>query len=148
MVDPGQLATVNGNILTGVYEILASIDYVKKTNAHAFLTSGDLLKAFDRAMISYLELVTEIMGFPQLFRDWLKMLHAGATTQLILTYSLSRRIAVSFSFRQGDCIAGDLYCLVQEPLLRMLRKMLTGLQVTKFNQKDTRLHGQHPVSVK
>ena len=137
VVGPGQLATGDGNILTGVYDILASIDYVNKTNGKAFLTSADLLKAFDRAMVTYLDLVTERMQFPKMFRDWLKMLHEGATTQLILASGLSRKISVSFSFRQGDCIAGDLYCLVQEPLLRMLRKMLSGLQVTNFKQVDT-----------
>ena len=67
----------------------------------------------------------------------MKMLHAGATTKLLLKTGLSSEITVSFSFRQGDCIAGDLYCLVQEPLLRMLLKMLTGFQVTYFTQIDT-----------
>ena len=136
VVQPGQLATGGGNILTGVYEILASIDYINKTNSEGYLFSGDLHKAFDRAMLAYLEVVTERMQFPEVFRDWLKMLHAGATTQLILASGFSRRITVTFSFRQGDCIAGDLYCLVQEPLLRMLRKHLAGLQVTNFSQKD------------
>ena len=137
VVEPGQLATGNGNILTGVYEILATIDFINKSNSEAFITSADLMKAFDRAMVTYLEIVTERMGFPKMFRDWMQMLHAGATTKLLLLSGLSREIPVSFSFRQGDCIAGDLYCLVQEPLLRMLRKMLTGFQVTNFRQKDT-----------
>ena len=50
---------------------------------------------------------------------------------------LSREIRVSFSFRQGDCIAGDLYCLTQEPLLRMLRTKLVGLCFYNFFEKDT-----------
>jgi hypothetical protein len=53
----------------------------------------------------------------------------------ILPTGLSRVIPVSFSFRQGDCIAGDLFCLTQEPLLRMLWKKLVGLEVTNFTQK-------------
>ena len=137
VVEPGQLATGEGNILTGVYEILASIDYINKADGQALLMSADLMKAFDRAMIVYLNIVTERMQFPKIFRDWLKMLHEGATTQLILSSGLSRKIPVSFSFRQGDCIAGDLYCLVQEPLLRMLRKMLKGVKISNFKQKDT-----------
>ena len=64
------------------------------------------------------------------------MLHHGATTRLILYSGLSREISVSFSFRQGDCIAGDLYCLSQEPLLRMMRRKLQGLVVSNFVQKD------------
>ena len=88
-------------------------------------------------MVAYLELVTERMHFPKIFSDWMQMLHAGATTKLLLATGFSREITVSFSFRQDDCIAGDLFCLVQEPLLRMLRKMLKGFQVTNFRQKDT-----------
>ena len=42
------------------------------------------------------------------------MLHFGATTRLILLTGLSRRITVSCSSCQGDCKAGDLYCLTQE----------------------------------
>ena len=64
------------------------------------------------------------------------MLHHGATTRLILPTGLSREITVSFSFRQGDNIAGDLFCLNQEPLLRQLRKKIKGLQVSNFIQKD------------
>ena len=105
VVEPGQLATGSGNILTGVYEIIATIDFINKTNCQAYFTSADLMKAFDRAMVSYLDLVTEKMQFPKVFRDWLKMLHAGATTQLLLAAGLSRKIQVSFSLRQGDCIA-------------------------------------------
>ena len=137
VVEPGQLATGSGNILTGVYEILATVDFINKNDLEAYIASADLIKAFDRAMVTYLEHVTEKMKFPKQFRDWVKMLHAGATTQLLLTNGLSREIKVSFSFRQGDCISGDLYCLVQEPLLRMLRKMLKGFQVTNLKQQDT-----------
>ena len=115
---------------------MASIDFINKSNSQGYLFSGDLMKAFDRAMVAYLDLVTEKMKFPQVFRDWIKMLHAGATTRLLLASGMSRRISVTFSFRQGDPIAGDLFCLQQEPLLRMPRKYLYGLQVSNFMQKD------------
>ena len=64
------------------------------------------------------------------------MLHEGATTRLIVPSGLSREIKVAFSFRQGDCISGDLYCLTQEPLLRMIRNKMQGLKLTNFQQKD------------
>ena len=65
------------------------------------------------------------------------MIHHDATTRLLLSSGMSREIAVSFSFRQGDNIAGDLFFLTQEPLLRMLRNRLVGLLTTHFFQKDT-----------
>ena len=136
VVDMGQLGTGGRNILTGVYNILSSIDYVNKFNLKAFLASWDALKAYDRASTVFLDKVTERMAFPQVFRSWLQMLHHGATTRLLLPTGLSPEISVSFSFRQGDCIAGDLYCITQEPLLRMLRKKLDGLPISNFRQLD------------
>ena len=136
VVHPGQLGTGDRNILTGVSNILRSIDVVNKKNMKAYLASWDSMKAYDRASIKYLDKVTEKMSFPQVFRSWLRMLHFSATTRLILPSGLSRKIPVSFSFRQGDSIAGDCYCLTQEPLLRIIRERLSGLLVTNFNQKD------------
>ena len=130
---PGQ----GGGILTGVYEILSSIDYVNRNNLLAYLASFDNVKAYNRSSTEYLDKVTEKMAFPQIFRAWLKMLHCGATTKLILPSGLSREIKVTFSFRQGYCIAGDFYCLNQETLLRMLQNRLVGLYVGNFFQKDT-----------
>ena len=134
VVDHGQLGTGGRNMLTGVYNIISSIDFMNKNNIPAFIASWDSMKAYDRASTVYLDKVIERMDFPLVFRGWMKMLHRGATTRLILPTGLSREISVSFSFRQGDCIAGDLYCLQQEPLLRMLRMNLKGLQLTNFKQ--------------
>ena len=78
----------------------------------------------------------ERMGFPELFRRWVEMLHHEATTCLVLPSGLSREIKVKFSFRQGDPIAMNLYILQQEPLLRMLRATLTGLTITNFKLRD------------
>ena len=136
VVDKGQLGTGGANILTGVYDILSSIDFVNLHKLKAYLASWDAMKAYDRASTNYLDKVTQKMAFPPLFRAWMKMLHFRATTRLILPSGLSREIRVSFSFRQGDCIAGDLYCLTQEPFLRMIRKRLSGLVVSNFTQKD------------
>ena len=129
VVDPRQLGSSlpgqGGGILTGVYDIVSSIDYVNRNNLEAYIASFNDMKAYDRSSTAYLERVMEKMAFPEIFRSWMQMLYCGATTKLILPSGLSREIKVTFSFRQGDSIAGDLYCINQEPLLRMLRKKLT-----------------------
>ena len=43
MEESGQLATGGGNILTGVYTILSSIDYINKSKAEAFLMSSAIV---------------------------------------------------------------------------------------------------------
>ena len=80
VVDPGQLGTGSSNILTGVFDIISSIEYVKKHNLEGYLASWDAMKAYDRSSTEYLDKVTERMSFPPLFRSWMKMLHCGATT--------------------------------------------------------------------
>ena len=95
-----------------------------------------MVKAYDRAMISFLLKVMERMGFPEVFRNWIKMMHHEATTCVVLPNGLSRSIKVMFSLRQGDPLSMNLYILQQEPLLRMLRATLTGLVITNFRMID------------
>ena len=138
VVESSQLATgeKSKNILTGVYDIIATVDFVNRFNKPAYIASYDLVKAYDRASISFLMLVMERMDFPVMFRRWVEMLHKNATTRLKLSTGISRVIPVTFSFRQGDPIALDLYSLQQEPLLRLLRRTLHGIPITNFTQKD------------
>ena len=117
--------------MTGSYAIISAIDFVNKNRRPAYIGSYDMVKAYDRAMISFLLRVMERMGFPAVFMRWIKMLHHEATS-LVLPSGLSRSICVLFSFRQGDPLAMNLYILQQEPLLRTLRATLTGLVITNF----------------
>lgn len=138
VVENSQLATgeKDKNILTGAYDIISTIDYVNKNRKHAFIASYDMVKAYDRASVRFLLLVMERMGFPEIFRGWVEMLHHEATTRLVLPSGLSRVIKVLFSFRQGDPVALNLYLLQMEPFLRMIRATLSGLQMTNFKQLD------------
>ena len=70
------------------------------------------------------------MNFGPLFVNWIQMLHEGATTCFILD-SLTASILVSFSIRQGDPLAMLLYIIYIEPLLNMLERKLTGLQLRR-----------------
>jgi hypothetical protein len=109
----------------------SSIYYINLYNLKAYLASWNATKVFDHASTIYLDKVTERMAFPQLCQPWMRMLHFNATTRLILPTGLIQEISVSFS-----CISGDLHCLTQEPMLRMMRKRLIGLTVSNFSQKE------------
>ena len=136
VIESNQLATGerDKNILTGAYEIISTVDYVNKNRKQAFIASYDMVKAYDRASVRFLLLVMERMGFPEVFRKWVSMLHHEATTCVVLPNGMSRTIKVTFSFRQGDNIAMNLYTLQQEPFLRLLRRTLVGLNITNFKQ--------------
>ena len=138
VVESSQLATgeKEKNILTSAYDIISTVDYVNKNKKPAYIASYDMVKAYDRASVRFLLLVMERMGFPEVFRRWISMLHDNATTCLVLPTGLSRTIKVMFSFRQGDPIAMNLYILQLEPFLRLLRRTLAGLTITNFKQVD------------
>ena len=55
------------NILTGAYDIISAIDFVNKNMKPAYIGSYDMVKSYDRAMITFLLNVMERMGFPELF---------------------------------------------------------------------------------
>ena len=64
VVESNNLATgeKEKNILTGAYDIISAIDFVNKNRKPAYMGSYDMVKAYDRAMISFLLRVMERMG--------------------------------------------------------------------------------------
>ena len=136
VIHSGQLCS-NGdkNILFGISNLISTIEYVKQHKVPSYLVGFDMYKAYDRVMLSYLVLVMKAMNFPSEFMDWVQMLHEGATTRFILNF-LTSPIKVLFSIRQGDPLSMLLYIIYIEPLLMMINRMTSGLNVSLVQQKD------------
>ena len=135
VIRSGQLCTVGKkNILFGVNNILSSILDVKQRKSQACLLTLDFFKAYDRVLLDFLVKVMEKMNFGDKFINWIRMLHEGASTRLILT-RLTRAIQLRFSIRQGDPLAMLLYIIYIEPLLWTLEKKIYGLRVNNIVQK-------------
>ena len=77
----------------------------------------------------------QAMDFPEVFVNWILMLHEGASTRFILGF-LTDPISVLFSIRQGDPLSMMLYIIYIEPLLMMIRRMTKGLAVSCVQQQD------------
>merc|ERR1711872_651088 len=122
------------NILFGINNILSGILNVKQRKSEACLITLDFFKAYDRVLLDFLIKVMKRMNFSDKFTDWIRMLHDGASTRMILT-RLTRAIQLRFSIRQGDPLAMLLYILYVEPLLWTLEKKITGLRVEGIEQK-------------
>ena len=75
------------------------------------------------------------MKFPDLFIQWILMLHEGATTSFLLNF-LTQPIKLLFSIRQGDPLSILLYIIYLEPLLLMISKKTVGPKMSSFVQKD------------
>ena len=128
-----QLATPGRDIMEGVHCLLSTMAFIERRFQEggryaALLALYDMVKAFDRTHVAYLDLVLDQMNFPEQFRSWILMLHRGATTRLIFKDGrLSDLIRIKVSERQGDPWAMTGYILQFEPFLRALEKAVTGV---------------------
>ena len=131
VITSGQLAIPERVIMSGSHNLISTIDYINQTLGQGgFLASWDQVKAHNRASTIYMDLVLEAMKFPLVFRDWVRMLHQGASTRLLAGASgITRAINVTFSFRQGDPAASPLYAIQQEPFLLRVKALCSGIRI-------------------
>lgn len=117
-------------ILSGITELLAAMETTKTKYRAGYIISFDVFKAYDRAHVGFIARVSERMGFGPQFTNWIRLVHAGATTRMMLGGGqLSAPISVENSLRQGDPLAMPLFILGMEPLLLKLESQLRGIQV-------------------
>ena len=109
----------------GAHNLLSVVQYIEKYGGAAAIVSYDLYKAYDRMVLDFLYRVMARMNFGSKFIDWIKMCHAGATTNFLLNF-LTKPIDIWISVRQGDPMAMLLFEMFMEPLLMMIRKSIRG----------------------
>lgn len=127
LIQSGQLCSRSKkNILSGVHNILSSVEYVNQKQLPAAVLSFDMDKAFDRCYIPYVCKVLKHMNFSDTFIETIKDMHSGISTRFILS-KLTNEILLTFSIRQGDAIAMFLYIIYMEPFLLSLSEICRGL---------------------
>ena len=136
IITSGQLCSrKKKNILSGVHNILSTIEYINQKGMSAALLSFDMDKAFDRCFIPYVCEVLRKMNFSEKFINIIQDMHSGISTRFIL-HALTDPIWLTFSIRQGDPLAMLLYIIYMEPFLLALAAVCTGVRVADFNQID------------
>jgi hypothetical protein len=136
LIQSGQLCSRSKkNILSGVHNILSSVEYVNQKQLPAAVLSFDMDKAFDRCYIPYVCKVLKHMNFSDTFIETIKDMHSGISTRFILS-KLTNEILLTFSIRQGDAIAMFLYIIYMEPFLLSLGEICRGLRMADFSQVD------------
>lgn len=98
----------------------------KRSFKLAFL-SLDLQKAFDNVDRSYLWAVLRKFEFPEIFITTLKNLYDEAFSSLLIGGSLTEKIKINRSVRQGCPLSMVLFVLYLEPLLAMLAAEISGI---------------------
>jgi exonuclease III len=136
IIKSGQLCSnKKRNILTGVHNLLSSIQYINDKDMSAALVSFDMDKAFDRCFIPYVIEVMRHMNFSEEFLELIKDMHHNVSTRFILN-KLTDPISLTFSIRQGDPSAMLLYIIYMEPFLMSLKRLCEGVKIAGFKQID------------
>ena len=124
-----QLCSVRGrSIFDGAAAILSTAEYLFQRQRPGFLVNLDLFHAYDRVDLSWVDRVLEAMGFGPLLRQWISVLHRGASACFML-HGLTPDLQILFSLRQGDPLAMILFVIQIEPLLVALERLLAGVWV-------------------
>lgn len=93
----------------------------------------DQEKAFDKVDHKYLFKTLESFGFGNQFTSWIKLLYKDVYSMLKVNGTLTRPFSVQRGVRQGCSLSGLLYTISIEPLLRMLREKLQGVNFSPFH---------------
>jgi hypothetical protein len=110
-----QLCSVRGcSIHDGPVSILSAAEFLHRHQLPGFLLSLDFFLAYDRVSMDWVDSVLEAMGFGQVFRGWIAILHREAATFFLL-HGVSPILAILFSIRQGDPLAALLLVIHLEP---------------------------------
>ena len=129
------------NICSSAMNLISTVESVaRQLKGKGEILSLDLLKAYDRVNLSYLQQVMEAMNILIEFVSMVFMLHEGATTRLLLDF-ISKPIDLTFSVRQGDPIAMILFLLYVEPLLLCMEDVTTGVSLVARQERTVQAKG-------
>ena len=135
-----QQCSVKGRkIHNHLHKIRDIIYYTNDLEIPMKILSIDQEKAFDRVNHQYLFKVIEKCNVGNFFTQWIKILYSNPTSSVIVNNSLTKRIKLERSVRQGCSLSPLLYTLVIETLISKIRKdtsikgiQMPGRSVTKI----------------
>ena len=149
LISPSQSAFIKGRqILDGALIASELIDSCRKAKTKAVVLKLDFHKAFDCVSWSYLDWVMSQMGFPVVWRKWIRSCVMTASASVLVNGSPTRPFKLQKGLRQGDPLSPFLFDLVVEPLSLLIHKALSlkkwegigfsneGLKITHLQYAD------------
>jgi hypothetical protein len=112
--------------------------YCESNNKPGLFVALDNVKAYDRVQHSFLQKVLEAFGFPSEFRQLINTMYTDIESALKVNGHIGKTFPVTNSLRQGCSLSCQLYLLVHEVLLRMIRESpdLRGIDIPNEEGRD------------
>ncbi|CAM2106963.1 unnamed protein product [Caretta caretta] len=127
VIHPDQTYTVlDRSIFDNLFLVRDLLELGCRDGLSFALLSLDQEKAFDRVDHGYLLSTLQAFGFRPQFVGFLRVLYASAECLVKLNWTLTEPVSFRRGVRQGCPLSGQLYALVIEPFLCLLRRRLTG----------------------
>ena len=139
LVGPLQSSFIEGRqILDGALIAGEIIESCKRHKTEATMLKLDFHKAFDSISWGFLDWVHEQMGFPLLWRAWIKSCVMTASASILINGSPTHPVKLHRGLRQGDPLSPFLFNLAVETLNLILKK---GLDLGLWDGIATRPNG-------
>jgi hypothetical protein len=119
-------------ILDGILIANEVVDEARKTMKELMLFKVDFEKAYDSVDWGYLDAVMRKMGFPVLWRKWIKECVSTATASVLVNGSPTEEFPLKRGLRQGDPLSPFLFLLAAEGLNVLMTSMVENNLFTGY----------------
>jgi len=140
VVSDTQSAFIKGRqILDGILIANEIVDEAHRGKKELILFKVDFEKAYDSIDLGYLDEVMGKMGFPALWRKWIKECIGTATASVLVNGSPTDEFSLGRGLRQGDPLSPFLFLLAAEGFNVLMESLLANNLFSGYQVGDSNM---------